>query len=262
MKILMVGDVVGRPGRVALKTLLPKIQQQLDIQYTVVNVENAAGGFGITEKVLGEFKAMDVQVFTTGNHVWDKQEALNLVDSEPRLLRPHNYPEAAPGSGWFCEQAKNGVRIGVLNIMGQAGIFPALDSPFFCADHVLEQYRSQVDILLVDFHAEMTSEKMAMGWYLDGRVEAVVGTHTHVPTADERILSQGTAYISDLGMTGCYDSVIGSDIDCVLKRMVHKMPSRLDPAKGPGTVCGVVIEFDSNNNPVNIERIMEKADAS
>ena len=215
--------------------------------FTVVNVENAAGGFGITASVLAEFRALSIDVMTSGNHVWDKREALTFIDDNPDLLRPHNYPDGTPGSGWVVRKTTDGIRVGVLNIMGQAFMHPVLDSPFTGVDSVLEERGGDVDVLLVDFHAETTSEKVAMGWHLDGRVAAVVGTHTHIPTADERVLPGGTAYITDLGMTGCYDSVIGSDTVAVLGRMVHKMQVRLEPANGPGTLCGVMIDVDETS---------------
>jgi metallophosphoesterase (TIGR00282 family) len=247
MKVLMVGDVVARPGRRVLRERLADLQGELGIDFTVVNVENAAGGFGVTARVLAEFRELSIDVMTTGNHVWDKREALAFIGDNPDLLRPHNYPPGTPGSGWVVGKTPGGVRVGVLNIMGQAFMHPVLDSPFAAVDAVLGDHASEADVLLVDFHAETTSEKIAMGWHLDGRVTAVVGTHTHVPTADERVLPGGTAYITDLGMTGCYDSVIGSKTGLVLDRMVHKMQARLEPATGPGSLCGVVIDVDESS---------------
>lgn len=255
MKVLIIGDVVARPGRQVLGAKLDEVRRQHQIDFTVVNVENAAGGFGITEKIFQEFQAMEIDVMTTGNHVWDKREAMEFIKRQPTLLRPHNYPPGTPGSG--CVVVDSGqLRIGVLNIMGQVFMHPTLDSPFACADALLAELKDKVDIVLVDFHAEATSEKIAMGWHLDGRVAAVVGTHTHVPTADERVLPGGTAYITDLGMTGCYDSVIGSDTKAVLNRMVHKMHSRLDPASGPGSLCGVVVDIDpASGKALSVARV-------
>lgn len=246
MNILMVGDVVARPGRRVLRERLSGIQAEHAIDFTVVNVENAAGGFGITQKVLDEFRALPIDVMTSGNHIWDKREALDFIDRNPDLLRPHNYPPETPGSGWVVREAPGGLRVGVLNLMGQAFMHPTLDSPFVMATQELDARKGEADVVLVDFHAETTSEKIAMGWHLDGKVAAVVGTHTHIPTADERVLPGGTAYVTDLGMTGCYDSVIGSDTAAVLKRMVHKMQVRLEPATGNGSLCGVVIEVDDD----------------
>ncbi len=255
MKILLIGDIVGRPGRQVLAQALPEIQEQTEATFTVVNIENAAGGFGITEKVFHELSRLDIDVMTSGNHIWDKREALEFIVTQPTLLRPHNYPAGTPGSGWVTVQ-KQGVRLGVLNVMGQAFMHPTLDSPFTSVDDVLAAESDKVDLVVVDFHAETTSEKVAMGWHLDGRAAAMVGTHTHIPTADERVLPEGTAYITDLGMTGCYDSVIGSDRHAVLNRMVHKIQSRLDPATGPGSLCGVVVEVDeSTGKAISIERV-------
>lgn len=261
MNVLMVGDVYARPGRRVLRETLGEIQSRHGIDFTVVNVENAAGGFGITEKVLEELHALPIDAMTSGNHIWDKREALDFIDGNPDLLRPHNYPADTPGSGWYACDGPGGVRVGVLNLMGQIFMNPTLDSPFDLVDEVLENEAGGVDVLLVDFHAETTSEKVAMGWHLDGRVAAVVGTHTHIPTADERILPGGTAYITDLGMTGCYDSVIGSDRNAVLKRMVHKLHARLDPATGDASLCGVIVEVDESTGlSRNIQRIRVEAE--
>ena len=199
----------------------------------------------MTAGVLEEFlEQSEIDVLTSGNHIWDKREALDLIQDEPRLLRPHNYPVGTPGSGWIVATASNGVQVGVLNIMGTVFMHPTLDCPFSSAHQALEKRPSDVKVVLVDFHAEATSEKVAMGWYLDGRVSAVVGTHTHVPTADERVLPQGTAHISDVGMTGCYNSVIGMETAGVLKRFVERVPERFEVASGSASVCGVIIDVD------------------
>ena len=245
MKMLFIGDVVGKSGRRALRRFLPELQDETEADLTVVNAENAAGGFGVTAGVLEELlEQSEIDVLTSGNHIWDKREALDLIQDEPRLLRPHNYPEGTPGSGWTVATASNGVRVGVLNIMGTVFMHPTLDCPFSCANDAIERKPSDVEVVLVDFHAEATSEKVAMGWYLDGRVSAVVGTHTHVPTADERVLPQGTSHISDVGMTGCYNSVIGMETAGVLKRFVERVPERFEVASGPASVCGVIIDID------------------
>ena len=245
MKMLFIGDVVGKSGRRALRRFLPELQDQTEADLTVVNAENAAGGFGVTAGVLEEFlEQSEIDVLTSGNHIWDKREALDLIQDEPRLLRPHNYPAGTPGSGWIIATASNGVQVGVLNIMGTVFMHPTLDCPFSSAHQALEKKPPGVKVVLVDFHAEATSEKVAMGWYLDGRASAVVGTHTHVPTADERVLPQGTAHISDVGMTGCYNSVIGMETAGVLKRFVERVPERFEVASGPASVCGVIIDVD------------------
>ncbi len=244
MNLLFVGDVVGDAGRRVLLERLPVLRERFKIDVSVVNIENAAGGFGVTDKILRECLAHKIDVLTTGNHVFDKREALELVAREPRLLRPHNYPPTTPGSGWYIGQSRAGEPFAVLNVMGTAFMHPVLDCPFACARAALAAKPAHVKAVLVDCHAETTSEKMAMGWFLDGQVSAIVGTHTHVPTADERILPGGSAYISDVGMTGCYDSVIGMNKDKVLKRMVQKLPERLEAAEGPATFCGVVIDID------------------
>lgn len=245
MKILFIGDVVGKAGRKALRRFLPQLQDESEAELTIVNAENAAGGSGLTESVLKEILQYDdIDVLTSGNHIWDKREAFELIQTEPRLLRPHNYPAGTPGSGWTVVTGTNGVQVGVMNTMGTIFMNPILDCPFTCADRILEKKPKNIKVVLLDFHAEATSEKVAMGWYLDGRISAVVGTHTHIPTADERILPKGTAHITDVGMTGCYNSVIGMEISNVLDRFVKRIPSRFEVATGAGSVCGVVIDVD------------------
>jgi len=245
MKILLIGDVFGRPGRRVLRRYLGELKDRYDPELTVVNAENAAGGFGVTAPIVDELLGDgEIDVLTSGNHIWDKREALDLIQDEPRLLRPHNYPADLPGSGWRVATASNGIEVGVLNVMGTVFMHPTLDCPFRCVDEVLKKKPETLNVVLVDFHAEATSEKVAMGWYLDGRVSAVVGTHTHVPTADERVLPQGTAHISDVGMTGCYNSVIGADTDIILRRFVDRLPVRIEPASGPASICGAVIDID------------------
>jgi metallophosphoesterase (TIGR00282 family) len=256
MNLLFVGDVVGQPGCRILLNRLPTLRDRLKLDLIVVNAENAAAGFGITEKIAADFFAHEVDVLTTGNHVWDKKEALAFIAEEPRLLRPHNYPLGTPGSGWLVAETAAGYPVGILNVMGTAFMQPTLDCPFQCVDRVLAEKPCELKSVLVDFHAETTSEKMAMGWYLDGRVSAMVGTHTHVPTADERVLPNGTAYISDVGMTGCYDSVIGMDKDKTLKRFVQKLPERFEAAEGRATLCAVLIDIDEKTGKsLRIQRL-------
>ncbi len=247
MNILFVGDVVGAAGQRVLLANLPSLRARLALDFVVVNAENVAGGFGVTRRHAEDLLAGGVDVLTSGNHIWDKKEALDFIGAEPRLLRPHNYPPATPGSGWVVRETARGVPVGVLNVMGTVFMGMTLDCPFRCADAALAARPGEVAVVLVDFHAEATSEKTAMGWYLDGRVSAVVGSHTHVATADERVLPNGTAYITDAGMTGCHDSVIGMDRAQMLKRFVQKLPQRFDAVDGRSTLSAVVIEVDETS---------------
>lgn len=246
MNLLFIGDVVGAPGRRVLAAHLPTLRERLKLDLVIANGENAAAGFGITREAARDLFDLGVDVLTNGNHAWDKREALEYIVTEPRLLRPQNYPPGTPGSGWYVAKAR-GIKIGVLNIMGTVFMHPTLACPFRTADEALAHKPADVGAVLVDFHAETTSEKWSMGWHLNGRVSAVLGTHTHVPTADERVLSAGTAYISDVGMTGCYNSVIGMDIQKTLRRFLHKMPEKFDAAQGKATLCAVVIDIDEQS---------------
>jgi 2',3'-cyclic-nucleotide 2'-phosphodiesterase len=243
MNILMVGDIFGDSGRAALTKLLPKLRQEHAVDVTVVNIENAAGGFGVTPQIARTvLEGGGVDVLTSGNHIWDKKEIIPYIGKENLLLRPANFPAGTPGSGFITIKA-GPHRVGVLNLMGRIFMNP-IDCPFRKADEVVEELRRETPVVLVDMHAEATSEVMAMGWYLDGRVSAVVGTHRHVQTADERVLPGGTAYITDLGMTGPVDSVIGVDKDIIIQRFLTQMPVRFEPAKGPAALRGVVITVD------------------
>ncbi len=243
MRILFVGDVFGKPGRRILKEKLPGLIYEHRIDFCVANVENAAGGFGLTPQIVEELLAMDIDLLTTGNHVWDKRVIMPYLDQQPRLLRPRNYPDSTPGNGSFVGSSRCGVTVGVLSLQGRV-YMPAIDCPFRVGDSAITELKKRARIILVDFHAEATSEKQAFAWYVDGRVSAVVGTHTHVQTADERILPRGTAYITDLGMTGPYDSVIGSIPDFALERFMRQIPVRLEPASGNPRLCGAVIDID------------------
>lgn len=261
-KILFIGDIVGRSGRRVLRDNLAALQREHGIDYTVVNAENAAAGFGITHKIAAELLDGGADLLTSGNHIWDKRETLHFIAGEPRLLRPANYPEDAPGRGWSKTRCGE-ITVGVFNTMGTVFMHPTLDCPFRCAERVLATHLADCDVVMLDFHAEASSEKVAMGWHLDGRVAAVVGTHTHVPTADERVLPGGTAFISDVGMTGCYDSIIGMQIEPSLKRFRHKVPERFEVSTGPGTLCGVVIEVDNaTGRAAGIERVRVDEPAS
>ena len=246
MRFLFLGDVLGRAGRRAVTDQLPNLRRRLAIDFVVVNGENAAGGYGITTKIAEELYAAGTDCLTTGNHVWDQRELLTAIDGEERLLRPANYPPGTPGRGSALLNAANGRRVLVINLMARL-FMDAMDDPFARADEVLGAVAMprDVDAIIVDFHGEATSEKMAMGHHLDGRVSLVVGTHSHVPTADHMILAGGTAYQTDAGMCGDYDSVIGMKKEPAIARFVRKLPGeRLTPAEGPATICGLVVETD------------------
>lgn len=254
-RILFIGDIVGKSGRRVLADNLAGIKRTQAIDFTIINAENAAAGFGITRSIASDLLGNGADLLTSGNHIWDKRETLEFIVDEPRLLRPENYPPDAPGNGWFKTRVGD-VSVGVFNTMGTVFMHPTLDCPFRCADRILNSHLADCDIVLLDFHAEASSEKTAMGWYLDGRVGAVLGTHTHVPTADERVLPGGAAFISDVGMTGCYDSIIGMQIEPSLKRFLHKVPERFEVSTGRGTLCGVVVELDpASGRSTGIERI-------
>lgn len=246
MNLLFIGDVMGAPGLRAAAAHLPALRQSLKLDLVVANCENADAGIGVTRAAARALFDLGVDVLTNGNHAWDKQEALAYIAEEPRLLRPCNYPPGTPGAGWYVAEV-GGRRVGVLNVMGTLFMSPALGCPFRAVDEALARKPDDVKMVLVDVHAEATSEKWALAWYLDGRVSAVVGTHTHVPTADERLLPGGTAYITDVGMTGCYESVIGLDIDQSILRMAHKLPAGWDIAEGRGTLCAVLIDVDETS---------------
>jgi len=243
MKLLFVGDVIGKPGRQALKRLLPKLVDEHNADYVVVNVENMAGGFGVTPETLAELDDLPIHVLTSGNHVWDKKEVLDMLEREPRLVRPANYPDGNPGRGIHLGETAAGVRVATINLEGQV-FMKNLESPFRVADRLLSALDSKVKVVFVDFHAEATSEKQALGVYLDGRVSAVVGTHTHVPTADQRVLPQGTAFLTDAGMTGPYEGVIGFRSDRVLQRFLLQTPAAFEVAKRDVRLAGVLIDID------------------
>ncbi len=261
MKLLFVGDVVGRPGRRALERLLPGLVEEHEIHFVVVNVENAAGGVGVNPEVLAEIEKLPIDCFTSGNHIWDKKEGLPLLTSgSPRqqrpLLRPANYPAGNPGVGWAIGTTAEGVRVAVINLEGRA-YMKDLDSPFAVADALLAEIGNRAQVILVDFHAEATSEKQAMGFYLDGRVSAVFGTHTHVPTADERILPGGTALITDVGMTGPYAGVIGFEADKVLQRFLLQRNISLDVARHDVRLAAAILEVDEGTGRARaVERLL------
>jgi metallophosphoesterase (TIGR00282 family) len=245
MRLLLCGDVVGRTGRIVVAETIPRLRRELALDFIVVNGENAAGGFGISDKICQELYAVGVDVITTGNHVWDRREIIPYIAGDPKLLRPANFPKGTPGNGSGIFEAPGGRRVLVVNLMGRL-FMDALDDPFAAIETVLaEQRLGAVDAIIVDFHGEATSEKMSMGHALDGRVSLVVGTHSHVPTADTQILPRGTGYMTDAGMCGDYDSVIGMQKEAAIARFVRKMPGeRLQAADGPATLCGVIVETD------------------
>lgn len=251
---MLVGDVIGRPGRRTFQNYTPKLREEKNIDVVIVNGENSAGGKGFTRKALDELYRAGADIVTSGNHVWDKKDVLSFIDDEPFLIRPANYPEGTPGKGW-CSYPFKAKNIGVMNLSGRAFMSP-LDCPFQKVEELLREMKQECDIIFLDFHAETTSEKMAMGFYLDGRVNGVVGTHTHVQTADERLLPKGTAYITDLGMVGPRDSVLGVKTDIILRKFTTAMPVRFDLAEGPCIYCAVIVEIDdATNRTKSIERI-------
>jgi len=255
MRILFVGDVVAAAGRRALKHGLRALRGSLNPDLIVVNGENAARGNGLTPSCCDEIFRAGAEVITSGNHIWDRREVLPVFEREPRLLRPENYPEPAPGSGVHLVEHPAAGTVAVINLMGR--LFMAdVDDPFRIVDEILIELKGRANLILIDFHAEATSEKIAFGWHVDGRVTAVVGTHTHVATADERVLPGGTAYITDVGMTGPYDSVIGVEKAPVLERFRTQRPVRFSPAEGDARLCGVVIDADpESGRAISIERV-------
>lgn len=261
MKILFIGDIFGRPGRELVRHGLDALVADTEADFVIANVENAAGGFGITRDVGDAIAGYGVDAMTSGNHVWDKKEALDYIGAEPRMLRPANYPAGVPGRGAFVAHTAGGRPVGVINVMGRVFML-AIDDPFAVVLKEIEVLRSQARIIVVDFHAEATSEKIAMGWHLDGRVTAVVGTHTHVQTADERILPGGTAFITDVGMTGPCDSIIGTEKQAALSRFRTGLPSRFEPATGDPKLHAVLITADeATGRATGIRRISVTADA-
>jgi len=254
MKLLLIGDVVGKPGRAALLDRLQDLKEQHEIDFTVMNAENVAGGFSITPAIADLLFSSGVDVMTSGNHIFDKHEVIEYIKKQPRLLRPANYPPSTPGKGIWVVEAK-GVGIAVMNLLGRVFMQPA-DDPFRIAGELLETVSSDVKVRIVDMHAEATSEKIAMGWFLDGRVSAVYGTHTHVQTADERILHEGTAFITDLGMTGSYGGVIGMKKGDIINRFTSPIHRKPDHSKSEVRICGAVVDVDEETGRSrSIERI-------
>lgn len=260
MKILFIGDIFGKSGRDVARRAIPVLVERRGIDFVIANVENSAAGFGVTGDVAETILSYGVDVMTSGNHVWDKKEVLEYIPRQPKLLRPANFPSGVPGRGSYLGRTRSGQPIGVINLMGRVFMTP-LDDPFAVALREIDALRAKTRIIFVDFHAEATSEKIAMGWHLDGRVTAVVGTHTHVQTADERILPKGTAYQTDVGMTGPHDSIIGVTIDAALGRFLNAMPARFEAATGPGRLNAVEITADAATGKAShIERLSMSTD--
>lgn len=261
LNLLFIGDVIGRPGRRLVQRLLPDLKARHEIHAVVANVENSAAGFGLTYPIFAEYQKLGIDVMTSGNHIWDRKEINDFIDREERLLRPHNYPDPCPGQG-MTQILADGMELVVVNLMGRV-FMPPLDCPFRAADRLLAKLRTEPRprVIFVDFHGEASSEKVAMGKYLDGRVGAVIGTHTHVQTADEQVLKGGTAYLTDAGMTGPYDSVIGMNTRGAIERFLTGRRVRLTPATDDLRLCGAVVRFDRQTGKArSIERVNQSGD--
>jgi len=255
VRILFIGDIVGKPGRDLVRRGLASLIDHHQIDFVIANAENAAAGFGITREIGQQLLDCGVEVMTSGNHIWDKKEALDYIGTEPRLLRPANYPAGVPGNGSYFARTRSGETIGVVNVMGRVFML-SIDDPFAVVSREVDKLRERTRTIFVDFHAEATSEKVAMGWHLDGRVSAVVGTHTHVQTADERVLPKGTAYLTDVGMTGPHDSIIGVEIEPALSRFLTGLPARFETATANPRLNAVIVETDpQTGRAVDIERL-------
>ncbi|WP_226034876.1 TIGR00282 family metallophosphoesterase [Aquibacillus saliphilus] len=256
MKILFIGDIVGSPGRDMVQNYLPKLKQKYQPHVTIVNGENAASGKGITEKIYKQLLEWGAQAITMGNHTWDKKELFEFIDNAPYMVRPANFPEGTPGKGLVFIKS-NGLELAVINLQGRT-FLPPLDDPFRVVDELIDEAKKRTNLIFVDFHAEATSEKQAMGWYLDGRVTAVVGTHTHTQTADERILPMGTGYITDVGMTGPYDGILGTDREAVIKRFLTNLPVRFEVKKeGRTQLNAFLVDVDNQSGRTKkVERVL------
>ena len=260
VRILFIGDIVGRPGRELVRLGLQAIVEHHQIDLVIANAENSAAGFGITREIGDQLLDWGVDVMTSGNHIWDKKEALDYIGAEPRLLRPANYPAGAPGNGSYLARTRDGRAVGVVNVMGRVFMLN-IDDPFAVVLREIEALKQRTRVVFLDFHAEATSEKVAMGWHLDGKVTAMVGTHTHVQTADERILPKGTAYLTDVGMTGPHDSIIGVEIAAALGRFLTALPQKFETATGNPRLNAVVVEADEKTGrATSIERLSLNAD--
>ena len=261
MKILFVGDIFGKPGRQVASSAIPRVRRERDVDLCIANGENTAGGFGLTLANASKLFSYGIDVITSGNHIWDRVEAEELLTTKQHVLRPANYPPGLPGCGDTIIETADKTPVGVINLQGRI-FMSSIDCPFRTATQILERMRSETSIILIDFHAEATSEKMALAWHLDGKVSAVLGTHTHVMTADERVLPRGTAFISDVGMTGPHDSIIGVRPDQSIRRIMNQIPVRFSPAESGLMFSAVLIDIDpATGRALSIERIFEKHDS-
>jgi metallophosphoesterase (TIGR00282 family) len=256
MKILFVGDIVGRAGRKIVRERLAQIKEEHEIEFTIANVENAAGGFGVTPTIGEKILGYGVDVMTSGNHIWDKKEVYDYLNTQPRLLRPGNYPPGTPGNYHFVGETSTGTQVAVVNLQGRV-FMPIIDCPFQLAEREIPRLARQTSSIIIDFHAEATSEKVAFGWFMNGQVSAVIGTHTHIPTADARVLPEGTAYISDVGMTGSYESVIGMQIEGSLSRFRTGLRSYFEPATENPCLCSVILDVDESSGSARSIRRFE-----
>lgn len=260
MTVLFIADIVGRPGRQAVFSLLPRLYKEYQIDFCIANAENASGGRGLTGEIAQSLHEAGIDVLTSGNHIWDQREIFSYLETSTFTLRPANYPPGVSGFGSIVSRTKSGIAVGVLNIQGRS-FMPSIDCPFRTAIREWEHLRDEAAVLIVDFHAEASAEKAAMGWYLDGKVSAVIGTHTHVQTADERLLPKGTAYITDAGMTGPYDSVIGIEKEAAIRRFLTGLPTRFEPAREDVRLCGVLLGLDEKTGKaLSITRVMRYMD--
>jgi hypothetical protein len=258
MRILFIGDVVGEPGRRVIKKLVPRLRQERELDFVIANGENVAGGSGITPALAEELFSSGVDVLTSGDHIWKRKEILDKLNTDKRILRPANYPKDTPGFGATVVKSESGVDVGVINLVGRV-FMQAVECPFRVAKEEVDRLKTRTNVIIVDMHAEATSEKIALGWYLDGLASAIVGTHTHVQTADEKILPNGTAFISDVGMTGPFDGVIGRKKEQILMRFLTQLPAKFEMAEGDVQLHGVIVDVDEKSGKArSIERIQEK----
>ncbi len=259
MNILCIGDIVGKPGRRALEGLLAGIKKEYQIDFVIANAENAAGGSGLSERIAKQFFRLGCDILTMGDHIWDQKDLEEYLDKEDRLIRPANFPEGSPGRGWSIKESASGVKVGVINLLGRVFMKYQILCPFLELEKIVQQIRKETSIIVVDMHAETTSEKIAIGYFSDGKISAIVGTHTHIQTADEKILPQGTAYITDLGMTGPYDSVIGQEKERIIRRYLTSMPVKFSVAKENSQVHGVVIDVNEKTGRARKIRRIQKS---